>query len=213
MQMTSFQRGEVAFPAWSADGKQIGFIYDAEGSQQAYVVDASGGKPRKLKALGVGVFALRWSRDGHWIFFGSNRSGTQQVWKTPVACGALEQMTRQGAVAGPLLESHDAKLIYYVRPGGVWSVPVGGGQEALAVAADVDPGELDGNQHGIYFHANSNVSKNGDLMFYRFPNGPITKVAGVEMRYGLTLSPDGRYLVYTKMTSTGSDLMLVENFW
>jgi len=112
VQMTSFPRGEVAFPAWSADGKQIGFICDAEGSHQAYAVGATGGNPQKLEALGVGVFALRWSRDGHWIFFGSNRSGTQQVWKTPMACGALEQMTRQGAVAGPLLESHDAKLIY-----------------------------------------------------------------------------------------------------
>ena len=49
-------------------------------------------------------------------------------------------------------------------------------------------------------------------MFYRFPNGPITKVTGVEMRYGLSLSPDGHYLIYTKMTFTGSDLMLVENF-
>ena len=212
VQMTSFQRGEVAFPAWSADGKQIGFMSDAEGSQQAYAVDASGGKTRKLEALGVGVFALRWSRDGHWLFFGSNRSGSQQVWRVPASGGELEQMTRQGAITGPLLESGDARLIYYARPGGVWSIPVGGGPERLAFAAEIDPGELDGNQHGIYFQANSNVSKNGDLMFYRFPNGPLTKIAGVEMRYGLSLSPDGRHLVYTKMTSTGSDLMLAENF-
>jgi len=49
-------------------------------------------------------------------------------------------------------------------------------------------------------------------MFYPLPNGPLTKVAGVEMRYDPSLSPDGHYLVYTKMTSTGSDLMVVENF-
>jgi hypothetical protein len=49
-------------------------------------------------------------------------------------------------------------------------------------------------------------------MFYHFPKGPITKIAGVETRYGFSLSPDGHYLIYTKMTSTGSDLMLVENF-
>ncbi|HYL34303.1 MAG TPA: winged helix-turn-helix domain-containing protein [Bryobacteraceae bacterium] len=211
-QMTSFQRGEVAFPAWSADGKQIGFMCDAEGSQQAYEIDANGGKPRRLAALGLGVFALRWSRDGRMLFFGSNRSGAQQLWKIPAGGGAPDQMTRQGAVTGPILESPDGKLLYYVRPGGVWSVPVAGGPERQVIASEVDPGALDGNQHGIYFHANSNVTKNGDLMFYRFPNGPITKVAGVEMRYGMSLSPDGRYMLYTKMTSTGSDLMLVENF-
>lgn len=124
----------------------------------------------------------------------------------------MEQMTRQGAVTGPLVESPDGLLVYYVRPGGVWCVPVTGGPERQVVRTEVDPGALDANENGMYFHANSNVTKNGDLMFYRFPNGPITKVAGVEMRYGLSLSPDGRYLVYTKMTSTGSDLMLVENF-
>jgi Tol biopolymer transport system component/DNA-binding winged helix-turn-helix (wHTH) protein len=212
VQMTSFQKGEVAFPAWSADGQQIGFLCDAEGSQQAYAVDATGGTPRKLEALGAGVFAIGWSRDGHWIFFGSNRTGTQQVWKIPATGGAAEQMTRQGTVTGPLVESPDGKLVYYVRPGGVWCVPVAGGPERQVFASEVDPGGLEANEHGIYFHANSNVTKNGDLMFYRFPNGPINKVAGVEMRYGLSLSPGGLYLVYTKMTSTGSDLMLIENF-
>jgi Tol biopolymer transport system component/DNA-binding winged helix-turn-helix (wHTH) protein len=212
VQMTWFERGEVAFPVWSIDGKQIGFLYDAGGSQQAYVIDATGGKPQKLDAVGANVFALRWSRDGHWIFFGSNRTGAQQVWKVPAAGGAMEQMTRQGAVTGPLVESPDGMLVYYVRPGGVWCVPVTGGPERQVARTEVDPGALDANENGMYFHANSNVTKNGNLMFYRFPNGPITKVAGVEMRYGLSLSPDGRYLVYTKMTSTGSDLMLVENF-
>ena len=212
VQMTSFERGEVAFPSWSADSKQIGFLYDAGGAQQAYSIDAAGGKPRRLEALGAGVFALRWSRDGHWIFFGSNRTGAQRMWKIPAMGGAMEQMTRQGAITGPFVESPDGKLVYYVRPGGVWSVPIVGGQERQVFASEVDPGSLEGSRQGLYFHANSSVTKNGDLMFYRFPNGPITKVAGVEMRYGMSLSPDGRYLLYTKMTATGSDLMLVENF-
>ena len=53
-----------------------------------------------------------------------------------------------------------------------------------------------------------------ELFFYRFPGGPLTKVAGIEglSQYGLSISPDGRYLLYTKWASQGSDLMLVENF-
>ena len=45
-------------------------------------------------------------------------------------------------------------------------------------------------------------------------NGPLTKVKGVEgmSSSGFSISPDGRYLLYTKLVSSGSDLMLVENF-
>ena len=211
VQMTSFARGEVAFPVWSPDGSQIGFTSDAEGPGQAYTVDAAGGTPRKLEALSTAVFGFRWSRDGHRIFFVSTRSGAVQLWKVAAAGGAPVQMTHQG-VASPVIESADGKLIYYSRPGGIWCVPVAGGPEREVFESDVDPGALEVDPRGIYFLANSSVAKNGDLMFYRFPTGPITKVAGVETRYGFSLSPDGRYLAYTKMTATGSDLMLVENF-
>jgi Tol biopolymer transport system component len=211
VEMTSFERGEVAFPAWSPDARQIGFTSNAEGQQQAYDVDAAGGSPRKLEALGSDVYSFRWSRDGHWIFFLSTRSGTVQLWKIAAGGGAPERMTLQGADA-PAVESVDGKLVYYVRPGGIWCVPVAGGPERELFESAIDPGSLEVDRRGIYFLANSTITKNGDLMFYRFPKGPITKIAGVETRYGSSLSPDGHYLVYTKMTSTGSDLMLVENF-
>jgi hypothetical protein len=52
------------------------------------------------------------------------------------------------------------------------------------------------------------------MMFYRFPNGPVSKMTGVDSPslYGSSVSPDGRYLLYTKFTATGSDLMLVDDF-
>jgi eukaryotic-like serine/threonine-protein kinase len=209
-QMTSFESGEVAFPSWSPDGRQIGFTSNTDGGQLAYTVDATGGKPRKLDALGANVANWKWSRDGRWILFLSNRNSGRQLWKIPAAGGAPEELTRRGAAT--FAQSIDGKLIYYLRPGGIWCVPVDGGAEHEVFKSDIEPGTLDVNRFGIYFNAPSIVTTNGDLMFYPFPNGPVTKVAGVALRYGLSASPDGRWLVYTKLTSTGSDLMLVENF-
>jgi Tol biopolymer transport system component len=210
LQMTSFGRGEVALPAWSPDGTQIGFTSNAEGAQQAYTVDAAGGRPRKLEALGKSVFNFRWSRDGRWIFVLAAGNGNLQLFKVPAAGGAPTQMTREGA--GAIAESFDDKLVYYIRPGGVRCVPVEGGPEQVVFKSDINPGVLEANRRGVYFTAKSTPTKNGDLMFYPFPKGPVTRIAGVETGYGFSLSPDGRYLVYTKMTATGSDLMLVENF-
>ena len=210
VQMTSFQRGEVAFPAWSPDGRQIGFVSNAEGRQLAYSVDSSGGNVRKLDAIGPNVWNWKWSRDGRWIFFLSSHDAGQQLWKIPAEGGAPELMTPLGA--GTFAQPPDGKRVYYIRPGGIWSVSVEGGPEHEVVKSDVEPGSIDVNRFGIYFKAHSSVNANGDLMFYRFPAGPVSKVAGVTTRYGISASPDGAWLLYTKLTATGSDLMLVENF-
>ena len=210
VQLTSFEGGELSFPVWSPDGRQIGFTADAEDLPQAYVVEVTSGKMRKLEALGTNVFNWKWSHDGRWIFFLSTRDGTEQLWKIAAAGGSPERMTRGGA--GTFTQSPDGKLIYYVRPGGVWCVPVDGGPEREVFESDVAPGALDVSWFGVYFVAHSAINKNGDLMFYRFPAGPARKVAGIETAYGFSTSPDGRWLIYTKLTATGSDLMLVENF-
>lgn len=210
VQMTSFERGEVAFPAWSPDGRQIGFVSNAEGRQLAYRVDSSSRNVRKLDAVGPNVWNWKWSRDGRWIFFLSSHGAGQQLWKIPAEGGAPKLMTPLGAQT--FAQSPDGQRVYYIRPGGIWSVSVEGGPEHEVVKSDVEPGAIDVNRFGIYFTAHSSLNANGDLMFYRFPAGPVSKVAGVTTRYGISASPDGRWLLYTKLTATGSDLMMVDNF-
>jgi eukaryotic-like serine/threonine-protein kinase len=210
VQMTSFDRGEVAFPAWSPDGRQIGFIGHVEGTYQAYVVDAAGGKPRKLEALGTDVGGWKWSHEGSIFFPSSSRTASYDLWKIPPGGSVAERLTRHGA--GRPTESRDGKLIYYPRSGGVWSLPLNGGNEREVFRSNLYAGAVDASRAGIYFIANSSVAKDGDLMFFRFPGGPITKIDGVRAHFGISLSPDDHWLAYTKMTATGSDLMLVENF-
>jgi Tol biopolymer transport system component len=211
VQLTSFTNGEVAFPVWSHDSGQIGFTFSAGGLEQGYIVEANGGKPRKLEMLGTNVFNWAWSRDGHWIYFMSTGGGRRQLWKLPATGGVAELVAPQEA-SGGFAESVDGKLIYYIRLGGIWCVPVGGGPEREVVKSEVDPGVLEVTRFGMYFVAHSSVTRNGDLMFYRLPKGPVTRVADIKTRYGHAVSPDGRWLIYTTLRSTGSDLMLVENF-
>jgi Tol biopolymer transport system component len=209
--MTSFEQAEVAYPVWSPDGRRIGFTANPEGAYQAYVIQAEGGQPQKIEALGNNVYGWTWSRNGQWIF-PSSTGGIQQIWKVAASGGIPRQITQHGAGGGTCAESPDGTLLFYTRPGGVWSVPLNGGAEHQVFRFDVDQGWVQATSSGIYFITNSTVTKPGDLMFYRFPHGPITKIAGVQTRYGFSVSPDARWLVYTRMTSTGSDLMLAENF-
>jgi hypothetical protein len=52
------------------------------------------------------------------------------------------------------------------------------------------------------------------LRAYEFATGRARELAALEKkdRGGLTVSPDGRWVVYDQQDAYGSDLVLVENF-
>jgi len=64
---------------------------------------------------------------------------------------------------------------------------------------------------GVHFvpRANSNT-----IQLLRFSTGKIERILelGKEAYYGLTVSPDGRWLVYSELEQEGSNLMLVDKF-
>jgi eukaryotic-like serine/threonine-protein kinase len=209
IQLTSFGSGEARTWNWSPDGQKIGFISNAEGDFYAYEIAIGGGKPNKLGDLGPSADRWKWSRDGKWIFF--NRGG--QLWKIPPARGSAVQLTHSGAT-NTLAEAPEGQTIYYGRPDGVWTVSLNGNTEQQIFKFDGTIQFLDVNRKGIYFVNDSTPFKAGRMMFYKFPAGPLVPLQGLEAptQWGFSLSPDGKQLLYTKFTATGSDLMLVENF-
>ena len=68
---------------------------------------------------------------------------------------------------------------------------------------------------GIYFYANPNGKPEVDFLDLRTsrvrriyaPDKPPAQWGG-----GLSVSPDGKWLVYSRVDEIASDLMLVENF-
>jgi serine/threonine protein kinase len=215
VQVTFFKRGEVALPQWNPDGREIGFVSTVEGPGYAYAVRADGGTPRKIQAL-EDVRPWRWSRDGRSILFVSSAGLATQIYKMPSAGGPIQQVTRRGlGFARAFTQSTDGKLIYYARPDGVWSVPIDGGVETKVFSFDrVGGAAFEASPKGIYFVGGGTTRKPGELMFFSFSDKVASKINGVESPsgYGLSLSPDGRHLLYTKYTGIGTDLMLVENF-
>jgi eukaryotic-like serine/threonine-protein kinase len=212
-QLTSLG-AESGTPRWSPDGERIAFDSSVEGQWEVYVISANGGRPQRLTTNPSHDAVPSWSRDGKWIYYTSDRSGEDQVWKVPASGGEAVRVTRKGGFVAS--ESTDGKSVYYTKsdgPSGLWEIPVEGGEETQ-VLASVDQRAFAVVDEGIYFISKSSSSSDYLIQFYSFAGGKIKPVATIQkpVSFGLTVSPDRRWILYTQEDQLGSDLMLVENF-
>jgi Tol biopolymer transport system component len=213
VQLTSMSAPVTGSPRWSPDGQTITYNCTPEGHWDICVISATGGKPRRLTSDPANDGVPSFSRDGKWIYFNSNRTGEYQIWKIPAAGGDAVQVSHNvGYVA---FESPDGAYVYYtqtvVTPSALWRVPTAGGR-AVKVLEGVVWRNFVVLEKGIYYI--DQPSGEARLQFFDFASRRSTTVArGLgEIRYGLTASPDGRTILYTRVDSSVDDLMLVENF-
>ncbi len=201
----------TAAPRWSLDGRQIYFGSNADGTPGAYVIGSEGGRPERLTAENP----TRRSHDGKWIYFNSSRTGGRQVWKMPATGGQAIQITRKGG--GDAQESLDGRFLYYLKDANeftsLWKVPVSGGDETQ-VLESVCCSNFAVVDQGIYFIPKAPPGDNSSLKFLSFATGKVTTLAQFSglAAYGFSVSPDGRWLLYSQYEQNGADLMLVENF-
>jgi Tol biopolymer transport system component len=211
-QLTSL--GEGGTPRWSPDGERIAFDSNVDGQWEIYVTSANGGKPKRLTNHPDGDVVPSWSRDQKWIYFASDRSGDYQVWKAPAGGGAAIPVTRKGGFAA--FESPDSQWVYYTKSDGassLWRVPTEGGEEAQ-VLESVDQRAFAVAKEGIYFIPRPDSAGCNAIQFFNFGTKRIRPIATIEKPLFLyvSVSPDGRWILFSQADQVGSDLMLVENF-
>jgi Tol biopolymer transport system component len=203
----------------------IAFDSRVQGQAEVFIIGAQGGQLRRLTEDPANDTQPAWSNDGLWLYFDSNRSGTSQVWKIPVSGeGRAEQVTRQGG--GFKQISVDGEFLYYRNQRGLWRKPTRGGQEEELVEY---AGQFEVVSQGAYFPvlASSDISrrvgrravlssipKDFTVRFLDFKTGKIHDVFTTSAIgfWGLTVSPDGRTLLFSQTDRLEADLMLVEDF-
>jgi Tol biopolymer transport system component len=200
-----------ADPDWSPDSQRIAFTSILEKQYGIFITSANGGKPKRLTSSSATDQTPRWSRDGKWIYFASDRSGEDQIWKVPAAGGKVVQVTRKGGFAA--FESPDSQWLYYTKSDGLWKMPRDGGEE-IQVLESVEQHAFAIVREGIYFIPRPDSAGRYSLQFFDFGTKgirPLSTIDGPIEAY-LSVSSDGRWILYSQIDQVGSDLMLVENF-
>ena len=196
-------------------------VYDSnlQTREDVFIIDAEGGAPRRLTTEPSIDNVPSWSRDGAWVYFCSDRSGSRQIWKMPSAGGTAVQITRKGGFEA--VEAPDGKTLFYSKGyiDGLWTVPSTGGEERpipeLSEAGYWRSWTM--TNHGIYFVAHTGAAPPRPLKFFSFATRRIMQIGLVEKDplpwvLSLTVSPDGRWMLYAQIEYNTSIIRLVENF-
>lgn len=119
-------------------------------------------------------------------------------------------VTPEGANAA--FESMDGKSLYYSLRGSIWRMPTGGGEGQQVVSQLSGWSDFAVVDQGIFFVSRADSGKKQSIRFYRFSTGETRTIAGLEkpMFVGLTVSADGRSILYSQVDRNESDLMLAD---
>ena len=135
----------------------------------------------------------------------------------PAKGGEAMQITQHEAFRPE--ESPDGKLLYYGKRNkdGLWSIPVSGGEERQ-VLDSITGMNWTVTSEGIYYLVPAAGPGSHNLVqFYSFKTGKTNQVGTVEETLsvdypGISVSPDGRWLLYSYIADISSDLMMVDHF-
>ena len=108
------------------------------------------------------------------------------------------------------LEALAAGTLYYMKSqiSGLWSMPSDGGEERQVVES-VYHRAFVVTETGVYFRATPS-----SIAFRNFATNKTQSIYTTDKLggLGLSVSADGRWMLYTHLDNEESDLMLVENF-
>jgi Tol biopolymer transport system component len=218
LQLTSVGGGLTGSPRWAPDSRHVAFDSRSGENSDIYVT-LEGGRPHRITSDASDEVVPSWSTDGRWIYFSSNRTGRWEVWKTRVEGGSPVQVTRHGGFAA--VESRDGHSVYYVKGqsvGGLWSVPVNGGDEIPIMELPEAGywGYWALSHEGVYVvdtRATPHVLSFLDLRTRRVRKiAALARPAVALYAPGLAVSADGRKVLYVHEEDLNSDLVLVEGF-
>lgn len=218
-QITRIASPRSGTPRWSPNGQWIAFdARGAAGTWDVWIVEASGGSARQLTHGPAENAVPSWSRDGNSIYFTSKRSGRFEIWRVSAhADTAAEQITRNGGFVA--FESTDEKTLYYtvsqIGSEGIYSKRLQDGVEEQVVKKGVAMRGFAIFPDGVYYLtvASRNVFA---IRFHEFASRRdrlIGEIGGyLEGGSGLSVSPDRKTFLFSKVIYSGTDLMLIENF-
>ena len=209
--LTSFNGPFTSAPSWCSDGQRIAFDSRVSGIPAIYIEDINERVPRKLVTSRVNLSRPAWSQDCRWLF----ASDAQDVlYRVASSGGQAERFIDPPSTYDVVVA--DRLIFNVLQTNGVvlWSKPTGGGPQApLEGLPQVGYDDAwAATTAGIYYTDSSSTPVS--VNFYEFASRTTRRVMTLRATpipgggAGITVSPDGRWLLYSQSGDEQSEIML-----
>ena len=210
--------GPAGYPRWSPDSQKIAFaMKNSDGLWHVYTADISDRVPHKLQTNVPETTDPEWSHDGKWIYFRGYEGVGHQLYRCPVKGGDAAILAVSQDFIEPI-ESADGKVLYFPsrnvnalmmmlpldRPNAAPQPVVGMPNISVEHQWAVVPS-------GIYFVPQAAPRT---ICFYDFATRHTREIFKTdrELSDGVSVAPDGQYMLYSQLDENNSNIMLVSNF-
>lgn len=215
--LTSYPGMEIE-PAFSPDGRRVAFSWkrDNEDSFHIYTKALGASRPVQLTEGPLDDRSPACSPNGRLIAFYRNVSGSKmEVLVIPSSGGPPAKLADANVVyvmqSRPHFRRTDSPLPLPDAP-----PPLGARFMSFGsplVIPSVLPLEFAVAKEGIYFIPQASPDQPASIQYFSFATGETSQLLTAPGAHGgLTVSPDGRSLLWAQGAGGGADLMLVENF-
>ncbi len=188
----------------------IAFDSSAAGRRNIYVALSSGGSAQRLTEDTTEGIIPSWSHDGTGIYFSSPVTGRNEIWRIPSSGGKAVPLTRNGGLVA--LESPDGKSLYYTKTeerATLFRSATDGSGETPVLTDVAERGFVPAADRIYYLCERGGTFSIRRFMLRTHEDSPVAPVPK-SVYLGLTLSPDGRSLMYSEARVQGN-LMLAED--
>jgi Tol biopolymer transport system component/DNA-binding winged helix-turn-helix (wHTH) protein len=202
---------------WSPDGNRVAFDSFHGERWEIYVADVAERKPTKLVTNITRLTRPHWSHDGQWIYFRASEPGRMGIYRCPASGGDAVLIANDINGINPR-ESLDGKTLYFASNHDRSTLkridlPAQPGRESKVDGMpQVKVAELWAlSRGGIYFVP---ADAPRSLRYFDFSTRQARPIFELDKDFfnDLSISPDGRWILYSEAGKSNSDIMIVDHF-
>jgi eukaryotic-like serine/threonine-protein kinase len=215
--------------SWSPSGRQLAFESRMSGRIGLFALQCTSGgmscsQPKRLTAQDAPEAAPAWSLNGSFLYFAALRTGRWEIWKQPASSGEMTQVTHDGGYISR--ESPDGKWLYFSKHDieAIFRQPLVTSDSQTALNAElvigppyrVQPGGWALTRKEIIFIDRATRDHPAVIRAYNPETKAMRSILSLNELFadrpdiGLAISPDEKWILYSQLDRSGSNVMLAE---